>query len=922
MSDDIATPRSALSPIHLYAQPFHQSPTRGEPGELLTLAGYGFMPGDQVVYRILDGTETLDGNGLPNHPPHVPSTNTGSTGTAEVVASDMLSGAPSYALTVALPEAMVEHHTYALWVSRRLRGAGGTVWSNPALINDVRPLWVSPSYAYATESIAEMRRIKVVGRNLGAQYSPAGDLAPRQIRLTKTTAPHEEYVVLSTHDPDPDAATPHYVIESELPNSMAVGEYTVAVSADDAFRWTQVEDQRFYVRPDPVALAVPVSTAAGSCIANDGIDDTQCIIDRFATAPAGSTVVFAAGQYDLADPDDVVKNTQYGIVVPAGVSLRGAPGHTIFARDEDWRGTLLTLRGNELDGDDVPSGSTTVSGITFQATRDWAQDLPYGPGDPHAITRSAALRLGTNRADMGTVRDIVIYDNRFLGSERGVALDGIPISELVISDNTFGTFHHGLLFDGNRTTLSNAGDVEPHFNVVDTVITNNTFLPGAYELDDGNSGTIATEIGASRRLDLSHNEMDGLNTEYIGTSRRGFRAASFHHLNNNQEMLLVSNNTMRCISKTGDGEAVGMDNNANISGFAEPANAVVEADPDTVALAEPFVEAQEYTLTDTVAPTFYDEHWVFVVEGKGLGQARKIQWVDPDKMFDAPVIGISPPWDVVPGPGSKVVVARTYWQTIVVDNVINNDYPACLGSPKKGAGRIAFAAQFSDSVVDSNEQTSSDGVYLSHNYSAKGHSPVCVAHLTPCVPVECNDAPCEKGVCIPSDDDPDHHICASPRETVVSLGFFSDVRNNTIDQEYTWASPCSDSGVQILIDAANVSPPPTLGFGLSVKNNQISHADGRGGGAIVVATGGAVGPYVGAGAPWKLLRSALFSRNVISDIPLGPPAADPECQLPFNRVGIRFLQPQSWFSVLEGNVFSGVAVPLDIGSAQHVTQVP
>ncbi len=151
----------------LYRLAAYQSPVRGDADDLLFIAGYGFASGDQVIYRALvDGTMTA-------HPVEPPRPSTAASGIADVV-SDL--NVP-YSLTVRLPKTLRAQQTYALWVHT----AGGE-WSEAVKINDVRPLWFTPAFVYATQSVASLPRyVKVVGRNL--ESTPDGrteDAAVRQ----------------------------------------------------------------------------------------------------------------------------------------------------------------------------------------------------------------------------------------------------------------------------------------------------------------------------------------------------------------------------------------------------------------------------------------------------------------------------------------------------------------------------------------------------------------------------------------------------------------------------------------------------------------------------------------------------------------------------------------------------------------------
>ncbi|HWY26258.1 MAG TPA: hypothetical protein VNX47_15140, partial [Nevskia sp.] len=121
-----AAPPSWSGPPRLYSLPAYQSPVRGEADDLLLLPGYGFDPGDTVVYAALHDTTT------PLNPPDaIPAASTADAGVAQVVAA---ADAP-YALTVRLPGSLRQGQSYGLWVRSPQQQ-----WSNGIRINDARPL--------------------------------------------------------------------------------------------------------------------------------------------------------------------------------------------------------------------------------------------------------------------------------------------------------------------------------------------------------------------------------------------------------------------------------------------------------------------------------------------------------------------------------------------------------------------------------------------------------------------------------------------------------------------------------------------------------------------------------------------------------------------------------------------------------------
>src|SRR5215475_4237412 len=152
---------SAPQVIHT---PGYESPVHGGPDDLLLIAGSGFEDTDRVVYQ-----EAGPLAGPAKHPDALPRLNTARLGTAPLVQV----GDPPYSLTIQLPEMMQPGRPYRLWVVN-----ASNEWSAPIMINDQRPLWITPAVVNESADATHTgRRIRVVGRNL----QPWG--GPLEIRL-------------------------------------------------------------------------------------------------------------------------------------------------------------------------------------------------------------------------------------------------------------------------------------------------------------------------------------------------------------------------------------------------------------------------------------------------------------------------------------------------------------------------------------------------------------------------------------------------------------------------------------------------------------------------------------------------------------------------------------------------------------------
>lgn len=816
---------------------------RADPDDLLLLAGYGLRVDDEVVYSAVVNTANP-----PVTPAQVPTRSTADEGVAAIVSS----ADTPYSLTIKLPQILRTNQSYALWVHT----AGGE-WSRPVQINDARPLWVSPAFIYATRSLASLpRELKVIGRNL--QHSPG--------RLTqiKLLGP-QVFSGVAAVDAGPSATLDHYVARLRLPARLSPGTYRIQLSRDGV-SWIEVPGQTFEVRPDeaPATEYAVSDPKFGGCRPDDAGDDTGCILRAIAAAKrsGGGTVYFAAGTWDLIASDQPGVDPHEGIVVPDGVRLRGAGRNlTRVDRHTQWSHPTSTVAFTLV-------GHTVVSGFRFRDLQVYQARDSAGPfiqlGEE--FQRVAATPTASTIA---VVNEVAITGNIFDKTFVAIAGGGLPLNRLFITDNTFGAFHSALALGGSRFNMTYP------FRIDDAVIDNNRFSPGS-ELDlAGKTGTIASEIGAGYRLDFSGNSADGSSTEYLygADDPRGWRAAFFWNMNNNLEEILVAQNRASCTGdKIGDGEAFSFDNNANTFAFTSLAT-VTNASSASVAVSAPLVARQNSR--DVPVEKYYIGHWIQIVGGPGLGQARKITSYSTNPATHVTTFNVAPEWDVVPAPGlTRIAVGREFWQLYAVDNAVDDRMPLCQKSNRSrhDAGGIVLWAQSADSVIESNRQYDTDGILVQQNYIVPEH-------------------PCAD--------------CAMAS----FLQFFLEIRGNTIDGEYDWNTDCSASGIATGIAAApwGNATPPTVGYGVSISHNTIRHADAARGGAIALMDSWSSGP-----APhrWPLSDSMLIHHNSIRDI--DGARALPICDRSYHpRSGISFPQPETaWHTVLYGNSCAQVSLPI------------
>jgi hypothetical protein len=825
----------------LFRTPGYQAPVRGDPDDLLMLAGKGFHGTDRVVYA------AVDGGASGAHPDRVPDLSTALSGMAQIVSS----AGPGVAITVLLPAQMQPGRAYHLWVV-----TAQDEWSTPVTINDPRPLWFSPAYAWPAADIPGLdRAIRVMGRNLSTPYAQLS-----QIRLRGLAT-----YLLPVKAPEAGVrALPLYAAAAVLPARLAPGLYTVSVRRSDG-DWIDVPGRKFVVRADPApAPSFRLDDPAfGGCRAGDGADDSRCLAAAVMAAARarGGNIMIAAGRWRLSG---TAGSGADGFVLPPGTSLLGAgPGHSIIERIDALQArsniALLTL-----------TGRNTVSGITFH---DFAHFTSIADARP-------VIRLGPEgnvaavpAASPAQIADVVITGNHFDRVGKAVSDEGEwPLVRLIVSGNEFAAFDEDLFLGGGARPGA-------PFRVDDSVIRGNRFIPGSFVDAAIRQGTIASEIGAANRLDFSDNIADGADTRGLDNpgDQKGFRAAFFWNMQNNVERLLVSRNRISCSGdKAGDGEALSFDDNGSRTGFAG-APSVGDAGPD-------WVRVRDARLLDSTGQslrrdTFYLGQWVQVVSGPGLGQVRRIVAYREDPNGTV-TLQVAPRWDVVPAAGvSRVQVAREMWQAVIVDNDIESGSPPCAKSnlTDKASGRIVVWLPSADSVVEGNVQHDSSGILFRQAYQA--NTPSC-----------------------PS--------C----QNVSTFQSALEIRNNRIDGEYDWSSDCSLSGITGDYSASPTpeSPPSVLGFGVAIAHNAITHADGLRGGAVDFTPSWYAGPAPG---HWPLVENPLVFQNDLRDI--DGPAPRPVCHYGGRRIGIQLGEPGNVsHAVLYSNHCRNVSTALqDAGSA-------
>lgn len=738
--------RSLVAPT-LYRAPDQGSPVRADPGDLLLIPGVGFSDDVTVVYQAISNTTQALGAPPPAGTP------TAAQGRLTPMRVD------ANAVTVRLPAVMTAGQSYALWVI----GAGGA--SPGILINDARPMWISPAMAPASgaspypflyvnaDRPGLTREVKLVGRNLQP--------APGQKTRVRFTGIHTTLTLDAANDGDPATEIERYAATVTLPKGLPAGDYSVAVSRDGV-SWVRLDAQApsFSILPDPVHAGSYDVSLFGSgpsypCSPNDAIDDTYCITRaiHYADAHGGGDVVFPLGTWRL-DVNVFNQGSEYpgvdSYVFASPPGSAPAPGTPVTKYDVCpplWSAVGLTVpKGVNLIG--LTSGGKMPTIETHQAF-----DQPYldllasqalaanPPRDPTLDTFLRQYMFSLNGSNV--VRGLRFHDTyKPMFSNTGVhgaispgakALvllgDDITVSDSFFDDTytgIMGYWPHELKESRlARSVIGNRGlvvtnntfavyDDPLHFEVLeDAVVADNLFFPGATE------APIALGTSGSYRVDISGNEVDGAETSYSGDSL-GWRAGIFLPNTTSHERVLIADNSFACIgTRRGfDGEAISTDTNQDLWGFRS-GQWVTASSPTKVR-----VSPQPGDTLLSVKTGQFEGRWLRVDYGPGLGQARKIiSAIEDPNGID---FLVAPAFDVPPVPqASRVIVSEQTWQLAIVDNTIDNTCSLSLPDYKNlhwNGGLINLYGSTADSAIESNEQLYAQGIFVYAQYGADLHS--------------------------------------------------------------------------------------------------------------------------------------------------------------------------------------------------------
>lgn len=421
---------AALFPVH--HTPFFQSPVCLGPGDLLQLCGRWFDSETRVLYQQIPDTVIP-----PVSPPgEAMQETTAGHGQMPVVSRH---GLP-FSVAVQAPAVFAAGRTYALWAGDPERG-----WSQTMLVNDARPLWLTPAKAYAGETI------RVVGRNL----APAPGQSASRIRLTGPVTVELD----AAGEAGPAGEINDYAAAAALPGDLPPGEYAVEFCRDGTSR-VPLAGQQLVLLPLPPVPARFDVTAFGA-IPDDGFDDTAAIqlaIDAAAGA-GGGEVWLPAGVYHAS-----------GLDLPAGVDLTGdGMDHSVLSDNSPEQTVpppVVRLHGGQ-----------TVHHLAFDDGLWESRTMDY-------YSVSAELT--------GTVTGLTIRDCRFVHA--GTSIGGGPrlVQDCRIDNNEFQARYVAIYF------------FSP---LIDSRIRGNRFIP--MPLSTNNGWNYPSEITGCLRIDYSANTVDG-----------------------------------------------------------------------------------------------------------------------------------------------------------------------------------------------------------------------------------------------------------------------------------------------------------------------------------------------------------------------------------------------------------------------------
>lgn len=657
--------------------------------------------------------------------------------------------ADAHTLQLVLPAAITAGVSYVMWPVNSDLVTKARSWGPPILLNDARPMWISPSWVYATHvrpGLGLGRRLKVVGRNLEPApgfttqicYVPSGAAAP----TVASPCPAAMMANALTSSTDPARS---FVTEFAVPPLLANTTYWLYVRRDGT-SWVEVPRQQLAsgaatlleVRRDPViGSPVRISSMASSaqfdtcgdpanekvCQPNDGKDDSCCILNAIhqahaqITSSASSTtpitsvdVVFddvstctSCEGWLVAPPPSFhtpPSSTQQGVSVvadagfsiPPGVNLVGIRNFNEVPVRRN-RITQLAPSAIQLFG---LNGKNVVSHLAMRTHR---VEQPS-----HPVPRTVSL--------VRSSEDVVITDSTF---EPAPVLANGSTNRAAIKAAIFGRAEDPGAFRGLVVTDSflaaDSLGIAMAAPMTDAIIARNTIIPGPSSFGEAND-VLAISWPGGARNDISGNTIDGSDPTYASQlQQQGFRGGIYTHSTASHDRELISNNLVACAGfRPGtDGEGISIDENGGARGFLY-AKEVLDVKPQT--------NGHEIVVSDDDLDPYHVANGisglvgltVTLVSGAGQGQARTISSASWDVVAHRVSLVVRPAFDVAPQRVSRsaqpsdsaIVVGRSHRQVFVVGNsvdgkestrIVAHQGPACVASSPSCSCVSGFCVQ-------------------------------------------------------------------------------------------------------------------------------------------------------------------------------------------------------------------------------------
>jgi hypothetical protein len=516
-------------------------------------------------------------------------------------------------------------------------------YSKAYKVNAPRPLFISEKEAFNGESI------EISGRNLDATvYGASSQIT--QVRLVNVSSG-------STYTITPTDVNPYYI---KFPvGTTPQATYWVEARNDANDNWVRLQSgQQLKIvssGSDPLGLGVVwaknfnwtneynVTSAPYNAIPNDGLNDSVAIQNAInAAATAGGGVVYI--------PDGIY-NIAAKLELKERVVLKGQSTTNTILKCGAGIGNMIASHAT------ATYGKYGVANLTLTMLN--TADGNYRP-DIYINIGSA----GYNNVDLRTATEIFVKNVKIVDSLATSQVTGrrgmgayIVAKDRVIFDNNN--------FIGIATTLSRVY-VNEYVS-----IRNNSFEYAT----DATVSTAAYTFMMDNTL-TGHYEK---NMDLHGL----FGRENVHMANN-------SVSGMGCDAYN-DGEALGVE----VPGMEYTYGTVVSCEGVTLKLSR--VDAWP------INPRRSGYYNVIIIDGKGVGQYRKVKKVDQTN----DIVTLEIPWDVEPDTTSKFVYTTPNNNVTFYDNIIMNN--------KKG---IYFYGNVIDGVAANNTSTDSEGIFISAVYKS------------------------------------------------------------------------------------------------------------------------------------------------------------------------------------------------------------